>query len=374
MTDDILGFDGSYDDDDDHRFGAARAAAGPAGRLAALAAPPKPTAAGSTRRPSTRPPAPRTAAQREASRRNGARSRGPKTAAGKAKSRLNSYRHGLVARVVCPPADVRGDDALYRRVRGELMAEFKPATFTERALVDGLAHDFVQAARIRRMVDAVQRPPSDPGDAEQWLTLRDGRRDLGAADRLLEAWGVNKAPPASDPKVAARLAARVVEWATRVRDDLAAADAERATEAEASDDPDATVEGDGDASAADVAAVAKWEAAEAAEVDRLRALWADVRPAEHLLTDRGRVAAVLAGRQKVAVGEAKGLRRTVAEVAAGLKRWVEARADLAGRLERARDQAEAALADDPARLLVLQRYLARVELAVDRKVKRRGRG
>src|SRR6476661_4905465 len=114
MTDDILG------------LAAAHAAAGPPGRLAALAVPAKPKPAGPPRRPHSRPPAPRTAAQREAARRNGSRGRGPTTAAGKAKSRLNSYRHGLLAKVVCPPADVRGDDVLYRNVRNELLAEFKP--------------------------------------------------------------------------------------------------------------------------------------------------------------------------------------------------------------------------------------------------------
>src|SRR4051794_35496107 len=110
MTDDNFGYDASYHDDE--LDPAALAAAGPSGRLAALALPPKPKSTGSPRRPSTRPPAPRSAAQREASRQNGSRSRGPTTSAGKSKSRMNAYKHGLLARVVCPAADARGDDVL----------------------------------------------------------------------------------------------------------------------------------------------------------------------------------------------------------------------------------------------------------------------
>ena len=75
----------------------------------------------------------RSPAQRAAARRNGAVSRGPVTPEGKAKSRLNSLKHGLLARVLVPPADARNHDRLYIKIRRELIEELRPATFTQRA-------------------------------------------------------------------------------------------------------------------------------------------------------------------------------------------------------------------------------------------------
>src|SRR4051794_36566971 len=71
----------------------------------------------------------RTSAQRRASRLNGARSRGPVTVEGRDRSRLNSLKHGLLARVVCPPGDVRDHDRLFQAIRTELTEEFQPRTF-----------------------------------------------------------------------------------------------------------------------------------------------------------------------------------------------------------------------------------------------------
>ena len=54
-----------------------------------------------------------------ANRRNAMRSTGPRTSAGKARSRANSLRHGLLSRVLVDPALVAETDRLARRIAQE---------------------------------------------------------------------------------------------------------------------------------------------------------------------------------------------------------------------------------------------------------------
>src|SRR5680860_356443 len=84
---------------------------------------------------------PRTPAQQEASRRNGSRSHGPVTLQGKARSRANALKHGLLARQITPPGDPREHDQVFQQLCAELAEEFAPATFTQRATVTMLAHE-----------------------------------------------------------------------------------------------------------------------------------------------------------------------------------------------------------------------------------------
>ena len=85
----------------------------------------------------------RSEAQRQASRRNGRLSRGPKTPAGKARSSQNARKHGLLARVAAPRPGTE-EATRYREALDELTQEHSPATFAERSLVAGLAHDYVR--------------------------------------------------------------------------------------------------------------------------------------------------------------------------------------------------------------------------------------
>ncbi len=71
--------------------------------------------------------------QLEANRENAKRSTGPKSQAGKARSRVNSRKHGLTAKTL-----VIGDEdpAQFDKLRAELMQEFDPQSGLECELVE----------------------------------------------------------------------------------------------------------------------------------------------------------------------------------------------------------------------------------------------
>jgi len=97
----------------------------------------------------------RSPAQREAARRNGAMSRGPISPEGKARSSANAIKHGVLARKITPPCDIRGDDRMFQKARQSLIHDLQPQTYSQHAAVDSLAHDFVVLARARAMVEAI---------------------------------------------------------------------------------------------------------------------------------------------------------------------------------------------------------------------------
>ena len=83
--------------------------------------------------------------QLEANRRNAQRSRGPITAAGKARSRQNPWRHGLTAEKIL----IRGEDAAeFDALSAEMRKEYQPASGLEVVLVDRL---IVYEWRMRRV-------------------------------------------------------------------------------------------------------------------------------------------------------------------------------------------------------------------------------
>jgi hypothetical protein len=79
-----------------------------------------------------------------ANRVNARRSTGPKTTAGKARSRMNAWKHGLAAEKVVIPGE--GVEQL-KAIRRELWEEYEPLPGMESLLVERLAH---YAWRMRR--------------------------------------------------------------------------------------------------------------------------------------------------------------------------------------------------------------------------------
>ena len=176
---------------------------------------------------------PRTEAQRAAARRNGSKGRGPVSAAGKARSRLNAVKHGLLAKAITPPSDLRGEDTLYRSSRASLLAEFGGGGTAAELATCLVASDLVHLARVRLMREALMRPrPGAALEKKAQQSVADARR--AAAVQSCRA-ALSACP---DPLAATVVTQAMAELVADALDDLLAGvqldeetDAEEAREA-----------------------------------------------------------------------------------------------------------------------------------------------
>ncbi len=90
-----------------------------------------------------------TPAQIEANRRNATRSTGPKSASGKKRASLNSYQHGMNARVIMPVLPQEDAAELEERIQQTIMA-MQPRTPMEQDLVE-------RAVRLSADIDRAER-------------------------------------------------------------------------------------------------------------------------------------------------------------------------------------------------------------------------
>jgi hypothetical protein len=124
-----------------------------------------------------RSPSPRPLSERKlaANRANAQKSTGPRTAAGKARSRLNALRHGATAAVGLLPGE---DGRALRALSAAVYAEFRPRGQAEAVLVD----QYVSIAwKLRRL-----------GAAERQVAAEQFGRDMGQFfdDRDDHAWAL----------------------------------------------------------------------------------------------------------------------------------------------------------------------------------------
>jgi hypothetical protein len=92
------------------------------------------------------------AAQVLANRENSLRSTGPVTAAGKAASSRNSFRHGLTSKQIVLPGE---DPAEYDALRQSVLDQYQPVNETECLLVEELAAGHWRLMRARRHETAI---------------------------------------------------------------------------------------------------------------------------------------------------------------------------------------------------------------------------
>jgi hypothetical protein len=296
--------------------------------------------------PKSRSAARRSPTQREASRANGSKGHGPVTVSGKQRSSLNSLRHGLLAKKFTPPADARGDDRLCRKLRRELAAEFDPHGVVAAMTFDGLAFDVLQLTRARAMVESLQRP-ADAGvsaeDRRRYKQLLDERRDLKIVKRLVGRLDAGQCLDCG-AGAASRIADRIHEAVRGLNEFV--------------NDPDGLAE-------------AEMGAEERETYQAYRARWLGVKRGVTQLLDRWHVSAVLRGLSTLGKAESKRLRTALEQVVVDLDRVTcgYENEKLDRQMQRCVDESVLTLARDPNGLLLLRRYITRIENAISRKVR-----
>jgi hypothetical protein len=107
--------------------------------------------------------------QLQANRANAKNSTGPKTLAGKARSRLNSRRHGLTAKMLIIVGE-NADD--FDQLRAELLEEHEPQSALECELVERLAGILWRLRRVpffeAAIIDARQAQVAEDKVSQRW--------------------------------------------------------------------------------------------------------------------------------------------------------------------------------------------------------------
>ena len=114
--------------------------------------------------------------QIEANKANAERSTGPKTQVGKARSRHNSWKHGLTAETLV----IGGEDpARFNEFRAELIRQRDPQSTLESELVERLAGILWRLRRVPFFEAAIVAARQD--EVDEYTSLEDEDMDVGQA-------------------------------------------------------------------------------------------------------------------------------------------------------------------------------------------------
>ncbi len=267
-----------------------------------------------------------------------------------------------------------GGDSRYSLIQRELFDELRPETFTDKAMVDSLALDYVHLEALARNIQALLTPPPLPAHDAAVLEeisaarrglcdirkmLGRGRRDDGERDdgnrahrghdRVKDpadgggnADGDGQRPigPCGRP-AAERLADLIVRLVEGIMADLAQARADGEVEADMAEP-------------------------ERREFKWLKAMGKMIRPARRELADRDRVAAVLSGEVAAPIEQLQRLYELLFELEESLSFFIKGKRDVERTILRRLEEAAAA-ARDPARLDRVER-LQRQRREVDKSI------
>ena len=286
-------------------------------------------------------PAPRSEAQRAASRANGRTSSGPRTEAGKSRSAANALKHGLLARRFVPQADTRDDDKLYRRTLRELTVEYSPTSFAHRLTLESVAHDLVQFARARQMVETLQKPAAMTAEQEADFQLhRKLHSDTRVVKEVLAAIeaGTFNCKPRQASQAADMIAAKVQaleEWFN---------------------DPDAIP-------------YPKMDAEEKQEYDQYAGEYAPLKQYRLSLLNQVFMQSVLTGDKTVPAHNLKRLRHALELLLRDTESRFASGKVAMNRLRQRQAATSQTIAYAPEKLMLVSSYVAKIERAVNRKLR-----
>ncbi len=132
--------------------------------------------------------------QIEANRRNAKQSTGPKSTKGKAVTKLNALKHGILAKQVLIPGEIQNE---FFDLRQRFLDDLKPDGILERELVDQMVTTFWRLRRVRQVeagifVIAFRRQRDETEDilVRKEYNMNPTSMEIGQHDKFNELWAL----------------------------------------------------------------------------------------------------------------------------------------------------------------------------------------
>src|SRR5688572_17491033 len=123
--------------------------------------------------------------KRRANRNNAKKSTGPKTAAGKARSKMNALKHGMLSsEALIADGETKEDASTHAALRDQLQADLAPVGFFEELLVDRLVTDIWRLRRVLRYETGATRESADEVVADWSAQQAEAQRRRARLDDL----------------------------------------------------------------------------------------------------------------------------------------------------------------------------------------------